>query len=127
LRHPQTHIRVTGHDRSRWQTTRSARPAFRSTSRTPCCSRGPGPDTNHSATADDGSFDSDAGKAPGLNLHKINDYYAVQLPKAGVYTYHRKVHADMTGTITVQALPTGGALRSSGCGQAEGVSSAAVR
>jgi hypothetical protein len=66
----------------------------------------PGPDTNHSATADDGSFDTDSGKAPGLVLHKINDSYGVSFPKEGVYSYHCKVHPDMTGTITVQSVAT---------------------
>jgi plastocyanin len=65
----------------------------------------PGPDTNHSATADDGSFDSDPGKAPELVLHKVNDYYAVQFSKAGTYAFHCKVHPDMTGTITVKPVP----------------------
>jgi plastocyanin len=65
----------------------------------------PGPDTDHSATADDGSFDSDSGKSPGLVLHKINDYYAVEFSKAGTYSFHCKVHPDMTGTITVKTVP----------------------
>jgi plastocyanin len=66
----------------------------------------PGPDTTHSATADDGSFDTDSGKAPALVVHKIDDAYGVSFPKAGVYGFHCKVHPDMTGTITVQAVAT---------------------
>jgi plastocyanin len=67
-----------------------------------------GPDTNHSATADAGqtvAFDSDPGKPPEQVNHAVNDGYSVQLTTPGTYTYHCKVHATMTGKVTVLALP----------------------
>src|SRR4051794_17769484 len=64
-----------------------------------------GPDTNHSVTADDGSFDTDPGKAPALIRHQAGDAYATQVRKAGTVSYHCEVHPDMTGTITVLPVP----------------------
>ena len=61
-----------------------------------------GPDTNHSATADE--FDTDAGRQPN---HPIGDTYGVSFTKVGTFTYHCKVHSFMTGSITVQAAPAG--------------------
>jgi plastocyanin len=55
-----------------------------------------GPDTNHSATGAD--FDTGATHIPG-------DTYAVTFSKIGTFTYHCKVHPDMTGSVTVQPLP----------------------
>jgi plastocyanin len=69
-----------------------------------------GPDTNHSVTSDPSDpkqFDSDPGKSPGAVLHKLNDGFAVQFTKPGVYVFHCKVHSFMTGKITVQELPPG--------------------
>jgi plastocyanin len=60
-----------------------------------------GPDTNHSATGAD--FDSDAGKSPGSVLHPPGDTYAVTFSKAGTFSFHCKVHSNMTGTVTVSA------------------------
>ena len=62
-----------------------------------------GPDTNHSATGQD--FDSDASKPAAEVLHAPGDTYAVTFSKIGTFTYHCKVHPDMTGTITVQPIP----------------------
>jgi plastocyanin len=62
-----------------------------------------GPDTNHSATG--AEFDTDAGKPAAEVLHAPGDTYAVTFSKIGTFTYHCKVHPDMTGTITVQPLP----------------------
>jgi hypothetical protein len=59
-----------------------------------------GPDTDHSATADDGSFDTGTGPS-------LNDTYGVSFTKVGTFPFHCKVHAFMTGTITVQPSPTG--------------------
>jgi plastocyanin len=64
-----------------------------------------GPDTNHSVTADSGqsmTFDSDPGRTP---AHPPGDGYAVTFNDVGTFTYHCKVHASMTGTVTVQAPP----------------------
>jgi hypothetical protein len=59
-----------------------------------------GPDTDHSATADDGSFDTGAG-------HGLNDTYGVSFTQVGTFTYHCKVHSFMHGKITVQPPPAG--------------------
>lgn len=64
-----------------------------------------GPDTNHSVTADPGqsmTFDSDPNRTP---AHPPGDGYAVTFTDVGTYTYHCKVHASMTGTVTVQPPP----------------------
>jgi plastocyanin len=61
-------------------------------------------DRNHSVTADAGqdmSFDSDAGKQPGQVQHPANDGFSVLFDKTGRYTFHCKVHASMTGSVTV--------------------------
>ena len=49
----------------------------------------------HTATADDGEFDS--GNMGG------GDTYAYTFDTAGTYTYHCGIHSSMTGTITVNA------------------------
>jgi plastocyanin len=51
-----------------------------------------GDGTNHSLTADDGSFDT--GKFSGGSK-------TITLTKAGTFTYHCQVHNYMTGTIQV--------------------------
>ena len=61
-------------------------------------------DRNHSVTADAGqamSFDSDAGKQPGQVQHPANDGFSVLFDKTGRFTFHCKVHAFMTGSVTV--------------------------
>jgi plastocyanin len=62
-----------------------------------------GPDTNHSVTSDGtgaGSFDSDQGVlSPN---HAVGDKFSVDMNFTGEFTYHCKVHASMTGKITVQ-------------------------
>ena len=63
-----------------------------------------GPDTNHSATSDDGApmaFDSDQGKAPGQVSHKVQDGWSVAMTTPGTYGFHCKVHPSMRGTINV--------------------------
>src|SRR5204863_5939173 len=62
-----------------------------------------GPDTDHSATADNGFFDTGTG-------HGLNDTYGVSFTKAGTFSFHCKVHSFMTGTITVQPTPAGTTL-----------------
>lgn len=64
-----------------------------------------GPDTNHSVTSDGGqsmTFDSDAGRTP---AHPPGDGYGVTFNEPGTFTYHCKVHASMTGKVTVQPAP----------------------
>jgi plastocyanin len=63
-----------------------------------------GPDTNHSVTADDGSFDSDPGKAPSEVRHDAQYGFTATFPKAGTYTYHCKVHPQMTGSVVVSPV-----------------------
>ena len=50
----------------------------------------------HTATADDGSFDSSS-KVAG----NAGDVFSFTFTKAGSYPYHCNYHADMKGTITV--------------------------
>jgi plastocyanin len=62
--------------------------------------------TNHTVTADDGSFDSGV-LAPG-------DTFRLAFPTAGSFPYHCRIHANMTGLITVNgarasATPTASA------------------
>ena len=64
-----------------------------------------GPDTNHTVTADDGSFDSDSGKSGSQVAHKTGDGYSFQFTKPGTYTYHCKIHSFMTAKVVVAALP----------------------
>ena len=54
-----------------------------------------GPDTNHSVTADDGSFDSGVLDKKGANF----TYF---FAKAGEYGYHCTVHSNMRGKVVVQ-------------------------
>jgi plastocyanin len=51
--------------------------------------------TNHTVTADDGSFDSGP-LAPGATFSQTFD-------TAGTFTYHCAIHSSMKGTITVTA------------------------
>jgi hypothetical protein len=64
-----------------------------------------GPDTNHSVTADDGSYDSDAGKDASQVSHPAGDGFSHLFAKAGTYGYHCKVHPFMKGTIAVGPAP----------------------
>jgi plastocyanin len=61
-----------------------------------------GPDTNHSVTASDGSFDSDPSGSPN---HAIGDAFSHTFDKPGTFTYACKVHSFMQGTVTVKPLP----------------------
>jgi plastocyanin len=61
-----------------------------------------GPDTNHSVTATDGSFDSDPGGSPN---HTVGDAYSYTFNTPGTFTYACRVHSFMQGTITVKPLP----------------------
>src|SRR4051794_30358701 len=68
-----------------------------------------GPDTDHSVTSDASSpkqFDSDAGKPAAQVLHPTGFGYSVTFAKAGTYTYHCKVHSNMTGTVVVKDAPS---------------------
>jgi plastocyanin len=61
-----------------------------------------GPDTNHSVTSDttgQGSFDSDPGN-PFPN-HQGGEKFSQDMTIVGEFTYHCKVHSNMTGKITV--------------------------
>ena len=49
--------------------------------------------TTHTATADDGSFDTG-------NI-AAGSQKTVSFPKAGTFTFHCKIHASMTGSIVV--------------------------
>jgi len=50
--------------------------------------------TQHTVTADDGSFDSGP-PAPGASFSQV-------FTTAGTFTYHCNIHSNMTGTVTVQ-------------------------
>jgi len=50
--------------------------------------------TNHTATADDGSFDSKA--------ISTGQTFTQTFTTAGTFTYHCSIHTTMTGTITVK-------------------------
>jgi len=68
-----------------------------------------GPDTNHSVTSDAKSpkqFDSDPGKSSAEVLHASGYGFTVTFDKAGTYTYHCKVHSNMTGTVVVKDPPS---------------------
>ena len=62
-----------------------------------------GPDTNHSVTSDDaanqGAWDSDPGN-PFPN-HNGSSKFSKDMNFPGVFTYHCKVHSNMTGKVTV--------------------------
>ncbi|MFO1533004.1 MAG: plastocyanin/azurin family copper-binding protein [Thermoplasmatota archaeon] len=68
--------------------------------------------TPHTVTADDGSFDSSPQCAPaggvGVPLGQVcmvnGSTFEQKFTKAGTFAYHCKVHASMTGTITVTAM-----------------------
>jgi plastocyanin len=51
-----------------------------------------GDGTNHSLTADDGSFDTGVFSSGSRTI---------QLPRAGTFTFHCKIHNFMTGTVDV--------------------------
>ena len=65
-----------------------------------------GPAGDHSVSADAGqpeSFDSDPGKTTGI-AHPAGFTFTHRFTKAGVFTYRCRVHAAMTGKVTVVAL-----------------------
>jgi plastocyanin len=65
-----------------------------------------GPAGDHSVSSDPGqaeSFDSDPGKTTGIG-HPAGFAFTHQFTKAGVFTYRCRVHAAMTGKVTVVAL-----------------------
>ena len=64
-----------------------------------------GPDTNHSVTADDGSFDSDPGKSAAQVSHPSGDGFTFVANTPRVVTYHCKVHPTMHGTVRVVEAP----------------------
>jgi plastocyanin len=47
--------------------------------------------TNHSMTANDGSFDTGVFSSGSKTI---------QLPKAGTFMFHCRIHSFMTGTVT---------------------------
>jgi plastocyanin len=74
---------------------------------------------NHSVTSDPGqleSFDSDPDSPPTNDSHPDGDYFAHAFRNAGRFTYHCKVHPQMTGVVEVVQLPgtTSRPLRLSG-------------
>ena len=56
--------------------------------------------TAHTATADDGGFDTGTIAA--------GDTAEVTFDTAGTYAYHCKIHAQMTATVVVEAAASGG-------------------
>jgi plastocyanin len=65
-----------------------------------------GPAGDHSVTADPGqaeSFDSDPGKTAGIQ-HPAGFAFTHEFKTPGVFTYRCRVHAAMTGKVTVVAL-----------------------
>jgi plastocyanin len=50
--------------------------------------------TDHTVTADDGSFDS--------GTLSDGDTFEFTFDEAGEFTYHCEIHSDMTGTVTVE-------------------------
>lgn len=58
--------------------------------------------TEHTVTADDGSFDSGSDSEDFMNGFTYNEFEHT-FDAAGDFPYHCKVHPSMTGTITVQA------------------------
>ena len=69
-----------------------------------------GPDTNHSVTSDSNqadSWDSDPGRMPTAADHPPTSTFSHTFNTAGTFTYHCKIHASMTGKVTVN-LPGGG-------------------
>jgi plastocyanin len=65
-----------------------------------------GPAGNHSVSSDPGqaeSFDSDPGKTTGI-AHPAGFEFSHRFTHAGVFTYRCRVHAAMTGKVTVVAL-----------------------
>jgi plastocyanin len=69
---------------------------------------------NHSVTADPGqseSFDSDPAGPPSNGTHPVGDSFTHTFREEGRFTYHCKVHPEMTGVVNVVALPASAALR----------------
>jgi plastocyanin len=63
---------------------------------------------NHSVTADPGQaeqFDSDPHGPPDNQTHPEGDYFSHTFRTEGRFTYHCKVHPDMTGVVEVIRLP----------------------
>lgn len=71
-------------------------------------------DRDHTATADDGSFDSDV-MAAGRS-------YQFRFPKAGTVSYRCLIHSGMTGTVNVG----GGSASGAGSGSAGGATSSSA-
>ena len=63
---------------------------------------------NHSVTADSGQaeqFDSDPGGPPTNDTHPAGDSFSHVFTHEGRFTYHCRVHSDMTGVVEVVRLP----------------------
>jgi plastocyanin len=64
----------------------------------------------HTATADDGSFDTsptcDAAHSQDESCLKPNEPFSVTFLSAGTWTYHCKIHKNMTGTVVVNGEST---------------------
>jgi plastocyanin len=72
-----------------------------------------GPSGDHSVRSDPGqaeSFDSDPGKPTGI-VHPAGFAFSHRFTHAGVFTYRCRVHAAMTGTVTVVALAARDSVR----------------
>ncbi len=69
---------------------------------------------NHSVTADPGqaeSFDSDPAGPPTNETHPTGDYFSHTFGVEGRFTYHCRVHPEMTGVVNVVPIPQGSPLR----------------
>ena len=69
---------------------------------------------DHSVTADPGqaeSFDSDPGAVPTNQTHPDGDSFSHVFREEGRFTYHCKVHPNMTGVVNVAGLGGSGSLR----------------
>jgi len=65
---------------------------------------------SHTVTADDGSFDSNAGCSPTVgplppsgDCMTQGETYSATFATAGTFSYHCKIHPGMTGTVNVVA------------------------
>lgn len=69
---------------------------------------------NHSVTADPGqaeSFDSDPAGPPTNETHPAGDSFAHTFSEEGRFTYHCRVHSQMTGVVNVVPIPVTNPLR----------------
>src|SRR3954470_20702782 len=69
---------------------------------------GPSNERNHSPASDAGqaeSWDADPGIVKPDFDHGLNHTFDHTFVKSGSFTYHCKVHADMTGTVVVTGAP----------------------